>query len=184
MNNSILPHTFRTERLLLRQWCFKDKNAVLGYASDEEWARYMPVPQPYLSKHAVEFIARQVLLDPAAHCAYAIIFENQAVGGINIRFFFERYAASIGYSIARPVWGKGLTPEAARIIIDAAFSTHDDLNRIESMTDNRNLASLRVMEKLGMRREGVLRQSRFEKGELIDVVCCSLLRSEWAAGCR
>lgn len=86
----------------------------------------------------------------------------------------------MGWSIARPVWGRGLATEAARAVIDAAFKVHQDLNRIEATADTRNVASQRVMEKAGMRREGVPRQSRISRRELLDEAYFGILRNEWA----
>jgi RimJ/RimL family protein N-acetyltransferase len=155
--------------------------AVLAYADDVEWARYLPVPWPYLRQHAVEFIARQLLLDRQIHPSWAIAADGAVVGGINIRFQPECRSASIGWSITRGVWGRGFATEAAGAVIAAAYVGHDDLNRVEAWADARNLASRRVMEKLGMTHEGVLRQSRVERGELIDMAHYSVLRSEWQA---
>ena len=63
----------------------------------------------------------------------------------------------------------------------AAFAAYASLNRLRAMADARNLGSLRVMEKLGMVREGVLRQNRLVRGEFIDEVWCGVLRTEWEA---
>lgn len=173
-----LPGTLPTARLELRPWRFSDVDDVHAYADDEEWARYLPVPQPYLREHAEAFIARQVLLDRKVHSSWAIVFNAHVIGGINVRFFEECRAASIGWSISRPAWRQGLATEAARAVIDAVFVGCDELNRIEATADLRNLASQRVMEKLGMTREGVLRQSRVDRDEPVDVAYYSVLRSE------
>lgn len=69
--------------------------------------------------------------------------------------------------------------EAARAVVDAAFSIHADLNRVCARADRENTASQRVMEKIGMTKEGVLRMSRIERGEAIDEVWFAILRSEW-----
>ncbi len=61
------------------------------------------------------------------------------------------------------------------------FATYAHLNRLRAMADARNVGSLRVMEKLGMTREGVLRQNRRVRGEFIDETWCGVLRSEWKA---
>jgi RimJ/RimL family protein N-acetyltransferase len=72
-----------------------------------------------------------------------------------------------------------LATEAARAIMEAAFAAYASLHRIRAMADARNIGSLRVMEKLGMVREGVLRQNRLVRGEFIDEVWCGVLRPEW-----
>ena len=70
---------------------------------------------------------------------------------------------------------------AARAAMDAAFSAYVDLTRMRAMADARNVASLRVMEKLGMVREGVLRQNRLVRGEFINEAWCGVVRTEWEA---
>ena len=74
-----------------------------------------------------------------------------------------------------------MATEAARATMDVAFAAYADLNRMRAMADARNVASLRVMEKLGMVREGVLRQNRLVRGEFINEVWCGVLRTEWEA---
>jgi len=82
------------------------------------------------------------------------------------------------------VRGTSTTYEAARAVVDAAFAAHASLRRIGAIADDRNIASHRVMEKLGMCREGTLRQSRVSSGECIDEAVFSILRPEWEARCR
>lgn len=64
-------------------------------------------------------------------------------------------------------------------VVDAAFATHMDLNRLFARADVENVGSHRAMETLGMTREGVLRKNRVERGEAIDEVCYAILRDEW-----
>jgi len=75
-------------------------------------------------------------------------------------------------------WGKGLTPEAAHAVIKWAFQTYD-LNKIYSTCDPRNERSLRVLEKLGMKQEGLLRSHINWQGEVRDVAYYGILRDEW-----
>ena len=112
---------------------------------------------------------------------WAIEHAGSAIGGTNIRFDFENHVGTLGYSVARRHWGKGLATEAVGAVIDESFSTYPDLNRIQASADERNAGSLRVMEKLGMVREGVLRQDQYLRGEFRNTVWCGLLRCEWEA---
>jgi ribosomal-protein-alanine N-acetyltransferase len=110
-----------------------------------------------------------------------VTLEGVAIGGVNLRFAFEHQSAEIGYSIARSRWNRGVGTEAVRAVVDAAFSTHLDLNRLFARADVENIGSHRVMEKVGMTREGVLRLNRVEAGVAVDEACYSILRDEWAA---
>lgn len=180
MERGVLPEVLETERLLLRPFRFGDVDDVLAYARDPEWSRFLRVlPRPYERSHAEQFVAGQVLLDRVTHPAWAITLEGTVIGGVNLRFNFEHRSAEVGYSVARAHWSRGICTEAARAVIDAAFSTHTDLNRVQARADAGNLGSQRVMEKVGMVKEGVLRLSRVERGEAFDEVWFSILREEW-----
>jgi ribosomal-protein-alanine N-acetyltransferase len=176
----VLPERIETERLVLRPWGLTDVGDVLTYARDPGWAQFLKaLPIPYERKHAEEFVARQILLDRSTHPAWAIELEDGAVGGINLRLNLQHRRGEIGYSIARPLWNRGYMTEAAGAVVHGAFSALPELNRICAMADVRNTASQRVMKKIGMTREGVLRQNRIERAEPIDEAWYGILRTEW-----
>lgn len=177
----MLSELIKTDRLILRVFSLVDVEDVLSYASDPEWARFLPVPQPYTRVDAEKFVAGQVLQDRKTRVSWAIEHAGAVIGGINIGFDFDNRVGEMGYSIARRFWGKGLTTEAVGAVIDESFSGYPDLNRIRATADERNVGSLRVMEKLGMVREGVLRQDIYLRGEFKNMVWCGLLRCEWEA---
>jgi ribosomal-protein-alanine N-acetyltransferase len=179
MSQSSLPEIIETKRMILRPYRSEDVEDILAYATDEAWSRFLPVPRSYSRTDAVQFLDRQALLDRSVHPTWAVVADQQVVGGINIRFDFPNRLGEMGWSIARPLWGRGLATEVAISVIEAAFGTHPDLNRIRAMADLRNLASQRVMEKIGMRREGTLRQNRVTREEPIDEAWFGLLRAEW-----
>ncbi|MCY3706475.1 MAG: GNAT family protein [Gammaproteobacteria bacterium] len=175
--------TLRTDRLLLRPFQLTDVDDVYTYARDPEWGRYLTVPRPYEHRHAVEFVARSVLAPWDTNPAFAICLSGRCVGGINIRVDTSAGTGEIGYSIARADWGKGLTAEAAAAVMGWAFDEFD-LAKITAMADVANTRSSRVMEKLGMRRDGVLRSERpsdADPGTRQDMVIYSVLRDEWQA---
>lgn len=175
----MLPEVINTERLVLRPWSFEDAPDVMSYAPDEELARYLPIPHPYSEADAHRFITSQILLDREQHPSWAIRSDGHSAGGINIRFFLDFRVGEIGYSIARSLWGRGLATEASRAIMAAAFSEYPQLMRIRAMADARNERSHRVLEKLGMTREGLLRKNRLARNEFVDEVWYGVLRSEW-----
>ena len=183
MTVPLLPRSFSTARLTLRPFRFEDADDVLAYANDEEWSRYLiGPPYPYQRSDAVQFLARQVLADWAVHPTWALAMDDKAIGGINLRFRCDHRVAEIGWSIHRGLWGQGFATEGAQAAIGAAFRAHATLSRVGATADARNAPSLRVMEKIGMRREGTLRQFRLHRGALIDEAFYGLLRSEWEAG--
>ncbi len=89
--------------------------------------------------------------------------------------------AEIGFALARPVWGSGLMREAVTRLIDFAIGSLG-LTRLEADVDPRNLASLRLLECLGFRREGLLRERWRVAGELQDSLLLGLLARERPVG--
>ena len=84
----------------------------------------------------------------------------------------------IGYGVHGAVRGRGLAGEAARAVVDAAFSSYSILKKVRAHMDAKNVASMRVLEKLGFVREGILRCNQYVKGEFGDEAIYGLLREE------
>ena len=168
----------RTERLLLRPFQVGDVDDVLAYASDPELARFLDLPQPYTSDDAEEYVARRILDDWSCEAIFAIVWERRVVGGIGLHVNVPDEVAELGYALARPVWGRGIVPEAGRAVMDWGFERYS-LHKIYARSDARNRQSWRVMEKLGMTREGVLRGYRRVRGEHVDDFFYGVLREDW-----
>ena len=93
----------------------------------------------------------------------------------------QNQTAALGYGIGRAWWGSGFATEAAKAALDYAFEGLD-VDKVWARADPRNVGSLRVLEKIGMQREGVLRSHLIYRGERVDRVYFGLLRNEWAVG--
>jgi RimJ/RimL family protein N-acetyltransferase len=87
-------------------------------------------------------------------------------------------SAALGYCFAEAAWGQGYATEAAGAVLHWAFATLD-LNRVQAETDTRNVASARVLEKLGFVREGTLREDCVVNGDVSDSWVYGLLRRDW-----
>jgi ribosomal-protein-alanine N-acetyltransferase len=172
--------TLSTERLLLRPWSFDDVDAAVAYANNEEWSRYLPLPFPYTRRKGEEYIARNVLTNWNTHPAFALVLDGVPIGGIDFHVDTGSATASIGYAVARAQWGHGLVAEAAVAAIDWAFRELE-LAKLTATADLLNQQSWRVMEKLGMTREGLFRSARILRGRRQDVVHYGVLREEWLA---
>lgn len=86
--------------------------------------------------------------------------------------------AELGYVLHRAYWGRGLAVEAARLLMTFGFERLG-LGRIEALCAVPNTRSLRVLEKLGMRREGTLREYRDFHGRVLDMHLYAVLKKEW-----
>ena len=175
-----LPEVIQTQRLQLRPFTFQDVEDVFNYAKNPEWGRYLPTPLPYHIEHAEQFIAQRKLDNPNKEKAWAITLEGQAIGGVNLRAKAANHAiCELGWSVAHPHWGKGFMTEVAEAIRDTAFNCLSEMHRLYARADLRNVGSWRVMEKIGMQREGVLRQHIKFRQEWTDEVWYAILRPEW-----
>jgi RimJ/RimL family protein N-acetyltransferase len=98
------------------------------------------------------------------------------------QFSPENRRAEIGYVINRSHWGQGLMTEALEAMIDFAFGRLK-LHRIEVDTDPENTGSMRLMDKLGFRREGLFRERWYVHGKWHDSQMLALLKAEWKGNC-
>jgi ribosomal-protein-alanine N-acetyltransferase len=177
------PPTIETERLILRPLTMADDKAIFAYASDPEvtktvsveTARSIEDTRTFL-KSALDNYAKGA--DPAG---FGIVLkkENRLIGTIGyLNWSNDHKRIEIGYALSRLYWNNGIVTEAAKEMIDYFFS-HSDIIRIEARCLLENPASARVMEKSGMKFEGVLRKHAFIKGKHHDMKIYSILKDEW-----
>ena len=177
----VKPIKLKTRRLLLRPFELSDVPDVFAYAQDPDWAPFLPVPDPYTYRDAEEFVAISFLADWETHPRFAITLHGTVIGSMNIRVDVRNGAAEIGYAIGRKYWGQGITAEACNALLDWAFEEYD-LARICARAELENSQSLRVMEKLGMQREGITRSSGpsdRDPNTRENTVTYAILREEW-----
>ena len=172
--------TLHTDRLTLRPCTALDAPVVQHLAGDREVASTtLNIPHPYEDGMAEEWIASHVpRWEALDFLALAVTHaEDGLVGVVSLDLSMAHRRAELGYWIGVPFWNRGYATEASRVLIDFGFEELG-LNRIEAQYLMRNPASGRVMEKLGMRREGVRRQHTVKWGVSEDVGICSLLATD------
>lgn len=166
----------RGEGLVLREWTEADVPAIVRACSDPEIRRFIPaIPRPYTEEDALRFVRGE--FRPNAGHQFAVTEDDVLVGAIGMAVNESRNG-HIGYWCARDARGRGVTTRALRTICTWAL---DDLGleRLELITDPDNGASQRVAEKVGFRREGVLRSHLLHPdGRRRDSVMFSLLPGE------
>ena len=164
-----------TERLLLREFRESDWRAVHAMAMDEQVTRYIPVDMPgeeeIRESIRVQMNGRHA--DPPRYDFAATLRASSSLIGVCTLFIRagELRQGEILYVLNRPYWGRGYATEAARALLDYGFGELD-LHRVYATCRPANVASWRVMEKLGMRREGHLVQHRWMKGRWQDSYLC------------
>lgn len=180
-----MPPVLSTARLVLRPMGPDDAAAVQKWAGDFEVAdTALNIPHPYPDGLADEWIAmhgRAWREGREAVFAITARADGTLMGAIGLAGIDARHRhAEMGYWLGRPFWNLGLATEAARAVLRFAFDTLD-LERVFAHHFVRNPASGRVLEKIGMVREGVLRAHVRQWGRPEDLVVCGILRREWQA---
>jgi [ribosomal protein S5]-alanine N-acetyltransferase len=177
-----------TDRLLLREIRAEDENDVHAYASDPEVVR-LSVWGPNTREATREFMARVLRAQtqwPRGDVGLAIELksERRLIGSINLRVPDEaNRTGDFGYVLNRDYWGHGYTTESARAVLNVAFNELK-LHRVWATCHEQNRASYRVMEKLGMRREGLMVKSTLQRGEWRNTYLYAVLAEEWLAATR
>ena len=151
-------------------------DAMVAGCNDPDVAHWIPtIPHPYTAGDARAFIRGEVRDD---HDAMAIELAGIVVGGIGMGVNAHDYRARLGYWVAADARGRGTCTRALRLLCRYALEDLG-LQRVDLITDPDNVASQRVAEKVGFRREGVLRAHlRHPDGRIRDSVMFSLLPGE------
>ncbi|MBC8089192.1 MAG: GNAT family N-acetyltransferase [Phycisphaerae bacterium] len=171
-----------TPRLVLRPFELSDAPAVQRLAGALAIAEMtLNIPHPYCDGMAEEWIATHpASWEDGTAVTYAITTLDHLCGTVGLRLTRAHCRGEIGYWIGQPFWGQGLATEAVSAILRFAFEELD-LNRVQASHLPRNPASGRVMEKVGMQREGLHRE-RYRKGEKFeDVIEYAVLRRDWVS---
>ena len=176
----------QTERLILRDFREEDWRDVHEYGSDSVVVNYLPWG-PNNEEQSKSFISR-VLTQQKAQSrltydfAMVIKTTNRVIGScaINVQDVPNK-EGMIGYVLNRKYWNQGYVTEAARAVLSFSFEKLS-LHRIIASCDPANTGSYRVMEKLGMQREGYLREEKLFKGVWRDFLLYSILEKEWQNG--
>jgi [ribosomal protein S5]-alanine N-acetyltransferase len=176
------PRELSTARLLLRSFQSEDAPAVARLAGAKEIAATtVHIPYPYAEKDAQEFFAnaaRDFRAGRSATFAICVASTGELCGAVGLHIAEANRHAELGYWIGVPFWGNGYATEAAGAAVAFGFETLN-LNRIFAHHFAGNIASQRVLEKIGMRREGRLRQHAQKWGQFIDVESYGLLAEEF-----
>lgn len=176
----------RTQRLLLRDFVVADFGAIHAYSSDPEVTRFMffgprdeADSQDYL-QGMLESQARE----PRFVWELAVVrcSDDRLIGACDLTLEDER-EGDLGYILARHAWGEGYATEAARAMVDAGFRQLG-LERIFATCDVGNVASAHVLEKVGLRREALLKNHKQAKGRWWDSYLYGIAQSEWQQTAR
>ena len=176
----------QTERLVLRAYRPDDLDALLGIVSRIDVNRFL-YTEPRNEDEAVELLQRKLgnteLLDEDDQISAAVCRRDtgELVGDQMMRWVSrEHRTGEIGFMFHPDHHGLGYATESARPLIDWGFEVAG-FHRIIGRLDARNFASARVLEKLGMRREAMMIENEWVKGEWQSGIEYAILEREWRA---
>jgi RimJ/RimL family protein N-acetyltransferase len=182
MSTPLPTPTLHTARLRLRPFEDADGDDLFALQSNAHVLRYWDGPPWTERARAEKFISRcreMAQEGSGARLAVDRVSDGAFIGWCTLNGWNPDYrSASMGYCYDDAVWGQGYATEAARALLGWAYDTLD-LNRVQAETDTRNVASARVLEKLGFLREGTLREDCIVNGEVSDSWVYGLLRRDW-----
>lgn len=176
--------SLESNRLLLRPFSFDDGDTVEKLAGDKAIAAtVMNIPHPYEKGMAKEWIKTHepdFVNDRGVNFAVTLKSDHSLIGSMGLIFQKANEMAELGYWIGLPYWGQGYCTEAGKLVLSYAFNELK-LNRVYAQFMHDNPASGRVMAKLGMKPEGILRQHQIKWGEFKDMHFYGILAAEFKA---
>ncbi|KAK4087150.1 hypothetical protein Purlil1_8448 [Purpureocillium lilacinum] len=184
---------FETERLIVRRYRADDAPALAAAANYTEVSDWMSdrFPSPYTADAALEFFARHEKALHPTHPTHAAVLikpntadnpssEPRMIGGLGADVMEDILYRTwnLGYFLTPSAWGKGYATEAVAGFVRWLFATWPQLNRIEGEAYGHNVASQRVLEKSGLKREGVRRGAAEKQGVLVDLIMFGIVRAD------
>ncbi|MBT2291410.1 GNAT family N-acetyltransferase [Paenibacillus albidus] len=169
-----------TSRLVLRRMVASDSKDMMEYFTDEQALKFYGL-QPFESEQeALEEIGwYDQILETGEGIRWALqTEEGRVIGSCGFLNRNQRHRrAEIGFELSRSHWGQGLMLEAIAAVLDYGFRTLE-LNRIQALVEPGNAQCLRLLEKAGFRREGLLTQYEYTVGKYDDLHLCAVVKSE------
>ena len=159
-----------------------DKENMIRYLNDEAIGRNtLRVPQPYTPADAAERLEKLTKQREETGIPSEWVIRHHEAGLIGgIGFFLktgvEGHSDEIGYWLAAPFRGQGIMTQVVRTLTDRMFEQRPPLVRIEAHVFTHNPASMRLLEKAGFEREGLLRKLHLKNGVHLDSVLLARLR--------
>jgi len=170
-----------TDRLILREFKYDDLSAVHKYASNPEVVKYFEWG-PNSEKETKEFInkaSEAQYKDSRLKYELAVTIDEKLIGGCNITITDKNNRqAFIGYCFNKDYWGQGYATETAEALLDFGFNKLK-MHRIFATCDVDNVGSRKVLKKVGMKKEGYLREHKKIDGEWRDSYLYSILEGEY-----
>jgi RimJ/RimL family protein N-acetyltransferase len=172
----------KTERLILRPFTLKDSKRVQELAGDPSISdTTLNIPYPYengiaeiwISNHEEKFKKKEALV-----LAITTRNEDNLIGAVSLKINTDFNNAELGYWIGKDYWNNGFATEAVNAVLEFGFNEFL-LNKIYAHYLARNPSSGKVMQKVGMVKEGLFKQHIIKNGIYEDIIHFAILRDDY-----
>ncbi len=169
--------------LILRQVTYDDINDYFEYMSSEEVIKYVPeecIPRNLdRAKEEIDYNLDLYRYRRSIYWALALKDGNKLIGSCGFNYWNRDHSrAEISYDLSHKYWGKGIMSRTVKSVLGFAF-TRMELRRVEATVTPSNFGSLKVLRKMGFKKEGILREQKLLHGKFNDAVMLSLLQKEY-----
>jgi len=175
--------TLETDSIILREMSPEDVTALLMHFGNSEVVKFIgmqPIKTIEQANEWLRWMGGFFAAKDGLRWGISLRDTEEFIGSAGLHHWNrEAHYAEIGCDIAHPYWGNGYGQEAMRRLIEFGWENMK-LNRIEADVVKGNMRSMHVLEKLGFKKEGVLRQRLLKGGKYYDVYLFGLLRSEYS----
>ena len=167
---------------MLRRFRVADAETLAAYRSEPDVARYQSWTAPFPLERAREIVAQFEAADPESPGWFQWAIERTAdkvhIGDVGVALHENKMQADIGFTLAPAYQKRGYAAEAVRGMLDHLFRVRG-LHKVSAEADARNIASARLLERVGFVREGLLRAHTWIKNEWTDDLIYGVLADEW-----
>ncbi|GMN46728.1 hypothetical protein TIFTF001_015899 [Ficus carica] len=157
-HDDIQNYGFDLNRISLRPFNLSDIDDFMSWAGDEKVSRFCSWEPNFSRENGMEWLKTRISYHPWYK---SICLDDKSIGDISVtaNSGSDRCRAEIGYALGSGYWNKGIATHVVKMVANAIFLEWPHLERLEALVDVENLASQRVLEKVGFEREGVLKKN-------------------------
>ncbi|TDL82771.1 GNAT family N-acetyltransferase [Peribacillus frigoritolerans] len=170
-----------TKRLILREVTLDDAEDIYSYLSDQDVVKHMGLDPCQTVEDAWNEIKwYQSIYEEGIGIRWGITLKDsdKMIGSCGfLNMAAKHYRAEAGFELSKDYWGKGIASEALEAVVKYGYK-HLQLERIEALIEPANLPSQKLVEKLGFRREGLLRHYEYTCGKFDDLYMYSVLKKD------
>lgn len=164
-------------RIFLLPFNLSDAEDVIKWAGDDDVTRYLRWPTIKTLEEAQQHILNKAIPHPWRR-SISLVNDGRSIGYVSVKpdSGDGRCRASLGYAVGREYLGRGIATAAVRMTVDQVFEDFPAVVRLQAVVEVENIASQRVLEKAGFRKEGLLEKYGFCKGVIRDMFLYSFVK--------